>query len=346
MHEKKKVKCVVWDLDETIWSGVLLEDEKVKLCRSVVKIILELDKRGILHSIASKNNYDMTINKLKELGIYEYFLYPQINWNSKSESLKMISEKLNLSLDSFAFVDDQEYELAEVKHSYPEVLCMLTKDIDSMLMMPEMTPNFITEDSANRRRLYQQDIERKTCEESFNGPQVDFLSSLDMFFSIGLASESDLERAEELTVRTHQLNTTSQTFSYNELKEFMTDPQYRLYITSLEDKFGDYGKIGLSLVKCTKDTWTIKLFLMSCRVMSRGVGTVFLNFIIDEAKKAGVSLFAEFIHNDRNRIMYVTYKFNGFREREINNDKNIVLLEYDMLRETTYPPYVKVEILQ
>ncbi|OAB26497.1 hypothetical protein PMSD_25250 [Paenibacillus macquariensis subsp. defensor] len=344
MGEEKKIKCVVWDLDHTLWSGVLLEDEKVELFQHVVQVIEELDKRGILHSIASKNDYSSVMAKLQEFGISEYFLYPQIHWNSKSVSLKTISAQLNLSLESFAFVDDQEYELSEVKYAYPEVMCIAITDIESIPQMPEMTPRFITEDSANRRKLYQQESERKISEETFEGPQAGFLKSLNMVFSINLASEADLQRAEELTVRTHQLNTTAQTFSHDELKQLLVDPEYKIYIASLKDKLGSYGKIGLTLIKCTETNWKIKLFLMSCRVLSRGVGAVFLNFIIDEAKKAGVSLQAEFIHNDRNRPMYTTYKFNGFKEISNDSNREVTILEYDMEKETLYPTYILLEI--
>lgn len=345
MFKTKKIKVIVWDLDNTLWSGVLLEDTQVELNQRALQVIKELDKKGILHSISSKNDYNAAMAKMKEFGIDEYFLYPQINWNSKSEAIKTIEKSLNLALDAFAFVDDQEYELAEVKFSLPEVMCISADEIGSIPDMAEMIPRFITEDSANRRKLYQQDIERKISEESFEGLQVEFLNSLGMVFTIGQATEADLKRAEELTVRTHQLNTTAQTYSYSELKQFISDPKYKLYMTSLEDRFGSYGKIGLSLIECAESTWTVKLFLMSCRVMSRGVGTVFLNYIIDEAKKEGVSLLAEFIHNDRNRNMYVTYKFNGFKEKETLEDSNVILLEYDMSREVIYPSYLKIQIL-
>ena len=114
---KNKIKCVVWDLDNTIWHGVLLEDKEVHLNDDVTKVIKDLDKKGILQSIASKNNCDMALKKLDEFGIKEYFLYPQINWEPKYTSVKEISILLNLliysqflpSFTSFYQVDAQRY---------------------------------------------------------------------------------------------------------------------------------------------------------------------------------------------------------------------------------------------
>ena len=118
---QKKIKCVVWDLDNTIWEGVLLENEHVQLKNNVQGILDELDKRGILLSIASKNIQDKACHKLKEFGILDYFIYPQINWNTKSSSIKKIAASINIGLDTIAFVDDQPFELEEVGFTLPEV---------------------------------------------------------------------------------------------------------------------------------------------------------------------------------------------------------------------------------
>jgi FkbH-like protein len=147
-------------------------------------------------------------------------------------------------------------------------------------------------------------------------------------------------RAEELTVRTHQLNTTGYTYSYEELDELRHSPNHLLLIAGLDDQFGSYGKIGLALVELGPQAWTIKLLLMSCRVISRGVGAVVLTQIMKLAKSAGVRLRAEFISNDRNRMMYVTYKFAGFREMESGG--KAVVLENDLSRVQEFPAYIHV----
>ena len=340
--KRSSVKCVVWDLDNTIWDGILLEDTNVVLKPQVLDVIKTLDSRGILHSIASRNDYDTAMDKLSQFGLRDYFLFPQINWNSKADSIQNIAKLLNIGIDTFAFVDDQPFERQEVAFTIPQILCIDALDIDSIVEMPEMQPRFITEDSKLRRAMYQSDIARKQVEEEFVGSNEEFLSTLNLVFRIAPAREDDLQRAEELTVRTHQLNTTGYTYSYEELNAFRQSSQHKLLISSLEDKYGTYGTIGLALVECGVEVWRIKLLLMSCRVMSRGVGTIMMNYIMRKAKEANARLQADFISNDRNRMMYITYKFGGFTE--ISREGKLVVLESDLSQIQELPPYVTVHI--
>lgn len=337
---QQAIKCVVWDLDNTLWQGVLLEDAQVTLRAEVVEVIKTLDRRGILHSIASKNDQATASARLAQLGLSAYFLYPQINWNAKSSSLREIAKALNIGIDTLAFVDDQPFERDEVHFALPEVLCIDACDIPKILAMPELNPRFITQDSTQRRQMYLSDIERNQAEKEFSGPDEEFLASLQMRFSITPARAEDLKRAEELTMRTHQLNTTGYTYSYEELDAFRQSPDHKLFIAGLDDKYGTYGKIGLTLVECQPDAWTIKLLLMSCRVMSRGVGTIMVNHLMHLARAANVCLLAEFVQNDRNRMMYITYKFGGFKEREKHGD--LVIFEHDLQHISPFPPYVQV----
>ncbi|HEU5229467.1 MAG TPA: HAD-IIIC family phosphatase [Ktedonobacteraceae bacterium] len=340
--KKQSIKCVVWDLDNTLWDNVLLEDEHVTLRPDVLEVIKTLDSRGILNSIASKNDYATAMGKLEQLGIQQYFLYPQIHWNPKSSSVKAIAKSINIGLDTLAFVDDQPFEREEVAFSLPEVLCIDSADINTMLAMPEMNPRFITDDSRMRRLMYQSDIERGKAEKEFSGSNEEFLATLEMEFTIAPAREADLQRAEELTVRTHQLNTTGRTYSYEELNQIRQSPQHRLLVADLKDKYGAYGKIGLALVDCNEHTWTIKLLLMSCRVMSRGVGTILINYIMQQAKQANVRLQADFLETDRNRMMYITYKFGGFKE--VDRAGDLVVFENDLTHIQPFPEYVTVHI--
>jgi FkbH-like protein len=341
--DKKVIKCVVWDLDNTLWHGVLLEDEKISLRENIINLIQTLDSRGILQSIASKNDHVTAISKLDEFGLKEYFLYPQINWNSKASSLKEIAKLLNIGLDAIAFIDDQLFELEEVKYTLPEILCINADDIGDILDMPVMNPRFITEDSRIRRLMYLSDIERQNAEKEFVGTADEFLATLNMSFTISSAKEEDLQRAEELTLRTNQLNTTGYTYSYDELNHFRQSENHKLLIASLEDKYGSYGKIGLALIECQPESWTIKLLLMSCRVMSRGVGTIMMNHIMNLAKSSNVRLLAEFLPNNRNRMMYISYKFAGFKEIDQNGD--LVIFENDLSRIQPVPSYVNFKVI-
>jgi FkbH-like protein len=207
----KTVKCVVWDLDHTVWNGILLEDDHVELRPGVREILRELDERGILQSIASRNDHDRAMARLEALGIADYFLYPHINWNAKGQNVAAIATALNIGLDTFLFVDDQPFEREEVAFACPAVRTFDAAALADLPDLPEMNPEFITDDSRNRRRMYLADISRNRAEESFNGPSEDFLRTLDMRFTLAPCSEDDLQRAEELTVRTNQLNTTGYT---------------------------------------------------------------------------------------------------------------------------------------
>jgi FkbH-like protein len=346
---RQSIKCVVWDLDNTVWDGILLEDGEVTLRPHVVHLLKTLDERGILHSIASRNDHDVAMAKLREFGIDDYFLYPQINWNSKAASVTQIAKDINIGLDAIAFVDDQPFEREEVAFTHRQVLCLDSALLDDLLDRPEFNPRFITEDSRLRRRMYQADIARNREEAEYVGPKEEFLATLGMVFTIAPCREEDLKRAEELTVRTNQLNTTGYTYSYEELDELRRSPRHRLLISSLEDRHGSYGKIGLTLIEMGKsvelgeEVWTVKLLLMSCRVMSKGVGMIMIHHVLRMAKEAGARLRAEFVSNDRNRQMLITYRFAGFKEVEKAGEVAIMENDYSALQPP--PPYVDLRVL-
>jgi FkbH-like protein len=338
-----RIKCVVWDLDNTLWDGVLLEDDQVRVRASVAEHIRRLDQLGVLHSIASKNDHQAALDKLTALGLAEFFLFPQVNWNPKSSSIELIAKALNLGLDAFAFVDDQPFELAEVAHALPKVTTVDVAELDEALQRDEFRPRFVTDESAKRRQMYQGQIARDELEKDFVGTNHEFLASLDMHFTIETARREDLQRAEELTVRTNQLNSTGRTYSYDELDALRESPDHLLLVASLTDKFGSYGKIGLALVEKGAVNWHLNMMLMSCRVMSRGVGMVLLNHIMNLAKQAGAELQADFVETGRNRMMQVTYAFAGFRE--VSRTGAQVLLQADLAALQPPPDYVRVEIL-
>jgi FkbH-like protein len=330
----------VWDLDETLWHGTLLEEGEVRLRAGVEKTVVALDQRGILQSVASKNDREHALSALRSLNLSEYFLYPQIGWNSKAESIQTIVKLLNISSDTIAFVDDQQVERDEVAFSIPEVLCLGPGDLDSLLERPEFIPRFVTEDSALRRRMYQTDMERLQAEESYTGPKGEFLATLGMELTISKARVEDLRRAEELTLRTHQLNSTGYTYSYEELDHYRTSAQHLLLVCGLRDHYGPYGKIGLALIECGTSAWVIKLLLMSCRVMTRGVGSVLLGHIVRLAKEANAALVAEFVPNQKNRIMAVAYGFANFCESGWRGD--VQLLENNLSIVPQIPSYMRV----
>lgn len=337
------VKCLVWDLDNTLWKGTLAEGGNIALKSDARPLIEALDQRGILQSIASKNDMEQAMEMLRKLGLDSFFLYPKIHWNPKSESIKTLAKQLNIGLDSIAFIDDQAFEREEVKFELPEVRTYDAAEIATLESRLEFNPKAITEDARNRRLRYQQEASRQQAEDTFQGTNEAFLKSLNMRLKVQHACIDDLDRTQELTQRTHQLNTTGLTFSLEELKFFIKDPSHDLWVMELEDRFGNYGKIGVVLILKELSAWNIRLLLLSCRVMSRGIGSALLIHLKNKALQAEVELLADFKPTDRNRMMYMTYKFAGFEELETAADCEITKLKCSEHSAMRLPDYLEID---
>jgi len=339
--DPQDIKCVVWDLDDTLWNGVLLEDETVTVRPGIRDCLETLDRRGIVHSIASRNDPQAATVKLAELGLAEYFVHPQINWGSKAASVRRIAELLNIGSDAVAFIDDQSFERDEVSFALPGVMCVDAADVESLVDQPRLNPRFVTEDARGRRQLYVTEAQRRDAERAFTGSSEQFLATLDMVVSIGPVTADDLDRAEELTHRTHQLNSTGRRYSRAELDAFRTSPAHLFLISSLSDRYGPYGKVGLALVELGRDVWTIRLLLFSCRVMNRGVTLVLIRHVMNLAARAQVRLCAEFVAGDRNQPMRDAYVAAGFVAAEGADGTSMFLAP--RLDVASLPPYVRVE---
>lgn len=335
------IKCVVWDLDNTLWDGILSEQGEVQLKPGVEELLLMLDERGILQSIASRNNHEDAVDKLRSLGLDHFFLYPQINWGDKSGSIETIRKNLNIGIDAIAFVDDQPVERMEVQQRFPEVYCLDAAEYLSLKTDKRFIPERITADSRQRRLMYQQDIARTMEEERFPQNNLAFLQGLEMELYISVADQQDLDRAEELTLRTNQLNATGKIYSYDELSRLMQDENYRLVLCELTDRFGSYGKIGLVLLSLREAELHIEMMLFSCRVMSRGIGSMMLQYLYRKALERSSRLTASFRDTGRNRMMYMTYSMAGFEDTHtVLNDCRV--LEFKPAVSVELPSYIKI----
>lgn len=339
-RQRTLVKCVVWDLDETLWEGALLEGGGQTLKPGLVEIIRELDARGILQSIASKNDHDVAWPVIEAFGLSEYFLFPQISWESKAESVKTVAQCLGIGLDALAFIDDQEAERDEVRCFLPQVAVIDSADIGDILDRDDLQPYNITDEARSRRLIYRADIERTDAGEAFTGTRDEFLASLDMRLTIHPVGQDDLRRAEELTIRTNQLNTTGLTYSYEELDALSRSPSHLVLVAKLTDRYGSSGTIGLAVVEKNADLWTLWLLIMSCRVATRGVGTALIGHLVHRAATSGVRLRAAFAQTDRNRQMYIAYKFAGFRDS--GEESGTAFLEHDFKRMPVLPSYLTI----
>jgi FkbH-like protein len=274
-----QLKCLVWDLDNTLWDGILVEDgpERVRIRLDVVDVIKQTDERGILHSIASKNNHDDAMNILRRHGIEEYFLYPQIQWQPKSQSIAHIAQLLNIGVDAVAFVDDQPFERAEVKAVLPQVAVIDAADYAGIPDLPECRVP-VTAESKSRRSMYREQELRNTVLESYKGDYLGFLRGCRMEIGIRPLEECNLKRVYELAQRTNQLNFSGNRYQEAQLVEIMGFDFLETYVIDCSDRFGDYGIVGFGVVDTRAPVLLDLMF--SCRIQAKRVEHAVLSFLL------------------------------------------------------------------
>lgn len=315
------IKCVVWDLDNTLWPGVAVEGRSEDLPQvdpGMLKIISELEKRGIVSSIASRNDPSMKDLLLGHAELAGKLVAPQVSWAPKSEAVRRIARELNIELDSIAFVDDSEFERAEVGFALPGVMLLAPDEIDGAIESPAFQLTSITGEGERRVEMYRQEGERKAAEAHFGGSRAEFLEWCRMRLRIEPATENDLGRIMELTERTHQLNSTGRQYGVDELSERIADERWLMPVARLTDRFGDYGLVGSAIVDRVlpwpPQVWLAELVMLSCRVEGRGIPSALLTWIMGEAKKSGMSwLRAVYRVNRQNVPMRLLFRQMGFK---------------------------------
>jgi methoxymalonate biosynthesis protein len=310
------VKCLVWDLDNTLWQGTLLEGDRVKLTGAVRGVVAELDARGILQAISSKNDHDPAWARLVELGVADYFVVPRIGWGPKSASIREIADELKFALGTIAFIDDQPAERAEVTYHLPDVRCYAAEQAARLPELAEFSPEVVTADARQRRVMYQAGFRREQERAGFTGPDEDFLRSLELVMTIAPATVGGLSRVEELTLRTSQMNATGVHYPAEALQRLASDAGHEVLVITLTDRFGPHGAVGVVLVAKHPQVWHLELLATSCRVVSFGAGTVILRWLTDQAARCGVHLVADFRRTGRNRMMEIAYRFAGFTDED------------------------------
>lgn len=282
-----KIKCVVWDLDNTLWKGTLTEDgpDALVLNSQAVEVIKELDRRGILHSIASKNDMEPVMEVLKSFGLADYFLYPQVSWNPKSTAVKRIAELLDIGLDTFVLIDDQPFERAEVGESIPAVRVLDETDLHELLEHSWFDVP-VTPESGNRRSMYQAEELRKSVLEGSAGDYLEFLRGCNLTVDAYPINDEVLERAYELSQRTNQLNTSGQRYEKEELRAICLgeDPR-QAFVFRCSDRFGDYGYIALCVLQ--PETAEVQSYMMSCRVQRKKVENAIFAWLLNYASDSG-----------------------------------------------------------
>jgi FkbH-like protein len=350
-------KCIVLDLDNTLWGGIVGEDgfDGIKLgpqppgnaYMEFQRNLLALFQRGILLAINSKNNPEDALKVIREHPYMilreENFASMKINWNDKVSNMKEIATELNIGLDSMVFFDDDPLNREYIEINLPQVNTVnLSSDPSLYSQILQEINEFsilkITNEDTTRGQMYHQQLQRKELEQT--SPNLgDFLAQLGIHVLIKKTNNFTIPRISQLTLKTNQFNLTTRRYQEEDIRKFLQDDKMLVGCAQVEDKFGDNGITGVFIVKKEKPTeWLLDTFLLSCRVMGREVEKGILNFILDTAKKNGVQkIKAQFIPTQKNKPSESFLPNCGFK-------KNGEYWIYDLDIPFESPKYVQVNV--
>jgi methoxymalonate biosynthesis protein len=314
------VKCVIWDLDNTLLSGVYLESgqQPPPPDPAMLAVATELGSRGIIHAVASKNPPEAAEHAARVTGLP--IAAAECGWGRKSDSVRRIMAELGMAPDAVAFVDDDPYERAEVSFAVPEVLVLSPEDMADAAGWPEFSPATVTPDARRRGEMYAARRRRLSEARAFAGSREDFLAHSATTMTIARAAGADVQRLHELSVRTHQFNSTGEPLSEDELRRLVGSPVHRVAAVRLCDRFGDDGMVGASVTEPgvtgagPGSSWTVTLLMMSCRAMGRGVIEALLAWLARSAARGGAQALAvPCVVSPRNVPLRLALAGSGFR---------------------------------
>ena len=329
-------KCIVLDLDNTLWGGIVGEDgfDGIKLGddpigRAYVEFqynLLALNQRGVLLAINSKNNFDDAIHVIKEhpnmILKEDNFACVRINWNDKVVNMKEISDELNIGLDSMVFVDDDPINIEYVRSNLPEVVSIQmpadnchnnASHLKSMTALFDMLK--LTDEDKARNKMYLEQSKRAEFKTQV-GNLENFLKQMNISVNIKNADDFTIPRISQLTLKTNQFNLTTRRYQEEDIRKFSQDSKKIVECAQIEDKFGDNGITAAYIVnKDNEQQWTIDTLLLSCRVIGRGVEDGILSHIIEKARKDGISqVRGEYIKTEKNQPAENLFADFGFKK--------------------------------
>lgn len=314
--EGKKIKCVIWDLDNTLWNGVLIEDKQVKPKQEFVDLIKHMDSCGIVNSIVSKNNQEEVDAKLREFGIADYFVFKKINWDPKSVNISKTIRQMNINPNTMVFVDDNPFERNEVSLAHPSMTCIDPSEMMEFSKCKRFNV-VVTEDSKNRRHTYQMLESMKNEEEAWDGNIDDFLMNCHIKVHLSKPTDENIMRCYELLQRTNQLNSSGRRLSLEEVQRIIISEKYDTYVLNSSDKFGDYGIVGFMIVEKQDDGAHITDFVISCRVANKKIEPSIVNYL---AHKYHDKVFFHYKKTSLNGPMFKTIEELSMNLESENND--------------------------
>jgi len=309
-QSRPNVKCVVFDLDNTLWDGVLVEGDVV-LKPDVEALFQALDERGILISVASKNSASEALAQLQQLGLEKYLVYPVINWSQKSENIKLLTGKINIGLDTILFIDDNPFERNEVSSALPMVEVLPETALETLLSHPRLVGGK-TEESKSRRVMYQQQVVRDDAVLEFGDNYIEFLRQCKIELEITSEVEDHKDRVIELLQRTNQLNFSGRKYTREEIHVLLEDDDIEKHVMRCKDKFGDYGIVGFSLTHTRNNEVTVQDFMLSCRVQGKLIEKAFFDFLVKSTIEDQGTLYVNLVPNQRNTPAQAVLNELGF----------------------------------
>ncbi|MFX1579189.1 MAG: HAD-IIIC family phosphatase [Promethearchaeota archaeon] len=355
-------KCIVLDLDNTLWGGIIGEDgiEGIKLGNASPGIeyvdfqrsLLSLYNRGVILAICSKNNYDDAIKVFQEHPAQvlkeEHFAAMRINWQNKTSNLVELAKEINIGLDSMVFFDDNPVERAQVSQTLPEVLVvdmpknprLYRETLENLKVFDVLS---LTKEDLVRGEMYAGKRKRAELEQSAASIE-DFLRTLDLTVKIQPVTDFDTPRVVQLIGKTNQFNLTTRRHTDAAVREFRESKDAIVYSMAVSDKFGDEGVVGVAIVKMKDKDWRIDTLLMSCRVIGRTVETALLARIVAAARAAKAErIIGEYIPTKKNAPAADVYEKHGFEmSGKIDNNGTTWTLNLDATT-IDFPDYIKLQ---
>lgn len=348
-HQGVRKKCLLLDLDNTLWGGVVGELGANGIELSAVKEgsrfkdfqqrIKEMKEAGVILGIVSKNNWDdirevFATNKnmvLKE----EDFAAIKVNWKDKIDNIKEIAGDLNIGLESMVFIDDNPVEREAVKQLIPEITVPdFPKDTTGLESFIKQVWNdyffvldIVREDMA-KTAMYLQNSKRVAALKSI-GNMEEYLKTLDTIIKIWQARPEDIERISQLTQKTNQFNLTTKRYQEEEIRSFMDSPLHYVFVASVEDRYGDSGKVAVIILE-KDDVVKVDSFLMSCRVMGRKIEDQLVDYIesfmIREGQSQIVAYYRPTVKNKPVQDLFDRLGYEIIRSDESGNKTYLIEL--------------------
>ncbi len=338
-------KCLVLDLDNTLWGGVAGEDGISGIKLDIVgtgrsfydfqKEILNLYNKGIILAVNSKNNFEDAIaiieNHPHMLLRKHHFSSLRINWNNKAENITEISKELNIGIDSIVFFDDSPVERGLVKSMLPEVTVVevppdTSKYADTLRNMVEFELLKITDEDIRRNIMYEENQKRLEYQQQFKNIE-DYLASLQIKVVLEYANKFSIPRIAQMTQKTNQFNMTTKRYSQTDVEDMAKSEDYLILSCQVLDKFGDNGISGVCIAEIKKACAYIDTFLLSCRVLGRNIEYVFIKKVISVLKEKGINtVYASYIKTEKNKANEKFYAQAGFSKDSADEKETIYSL--------------------